>query len=127
MQSQHAHESGGDSDNYACTVVLRDSGIVLAACRSPRAGSGGEHPRRRRARPRPVRERRRQRARDRRGLYNDEDRPPPNADGQAIWHLPLGAADDEAVHLELHSDGSRKAVVKLGSGLELTFRTTTRS
>ena len=34
-------------------------------------------------------------------LYNDEDRPPENEDGKAVLHLPLGAADDDAVHLEL--------------------------
>ena len=28
-------------------------------------------------------------------LYNDEDRPPENEDGEAVLHLPLGAADDE--------------------------------
>ena len=55
-------------------------------------------------------------------LYNDQDRPPPNDDGQAILHLPLGAGDDDAVHVELHSGSTRKAIVKLGSGLELTLQ-----
>ena len=55
-------------------------------------------------------------------LYNDEDRPPPNDDGQAILHLPLGASDSDAVHLELHSGSTRKAIVKLGSGLDLTVQ-----
>jgi uncharacterized protein involved in type VI secretion and phage assembly len=54
-------------------------------------------------------------------LYNDEDRPPPNDDGQAILHVPLGASDDQAVHIEVHSD-TRKVVVKLGSGLDLTVQ-----
>ena len=31
-------------------------------------------------------------------LYNDEDRPPANDDGQAVLHLPLAAGDDDAVH-----------------------------
>ena len=53
---------------------------------------------------------------------HDEDRPPENDDGQAIWHLPSGASDDDAVHMELHSNGSRKAVVKLGSGVEITLQ-----
>src|SRR5439155_612113 len=29
VQDQHPHASEGDTDNYACTVTLRDSGIVL--------------------------------------------------------------------------------------------------
>jgi len=123
VQDQHPHKSGGDTDNYACTVVLRDSGIVLrrVPVATGRIGTAsipavGElvlvqflngdvnHP---------VIVGR---------LYNDEDRPPANDDGQAIWHLPLGAGDDDAVHMELHSNGARKAVVKLGSGLDLTLQ-----
>jgi uncharacterized protein involved in type VI secretion and phage assembly len=55
-------------------------------------------------------------------LYNDEDRPPPNDDGKSILHLPLGAADDEAVHVELTSGDTREATVKLGKGLSITVR-----
>ena len=91
VQKQHAHTSSGDSDNYACTVVLRDSGIVLARVpvATERIGSasipavgelvlvqflnGDVNS--------PVIVGR---------LYNDADRPPPNDDGQAILHLPLG-------------------------------------
>jgi uncharacterized protein involved in type VI secretion and phage assembly len=123
VQKQHPHSSGGDSDNYACTVVLRDSGIVLSrvpvatgrigTASIPAVGelvlvqfvNGDVNA--------PVIVGR---------LYNDEDRPPPNADGQAILHLPLGAADDKAVHLELHSGDARKAVVKLGASLEVTVQ-----
>jgi uncharacterized protein involved in type VI secretion and phage assembly len=121
VQKQHPHESDGDSDNYACTVVLRDSAIVLSrvpvatgrigSASIPAVGelvlvqfvNGDINA--------PVIVGR---------LYNDEDRPPPNADGQAVLHLPLGAADDKAVHFELWSGETRKAVVKLGSALEVT-------
>jgi uncharacterized protein involved in type VI secretion and phage assembly len=122
VQKQHPHASSGDSDNYACTVVLRDSGIVLARVpvATERIGSAsipavgelvlvqflnGDI-------NAPVIVGR---------LYNDADRPPPNDDGQAILHLPLGASDDQAVHVEVHSD-TRKAIVKLGSGLDLTVQ-----
>jgi uncharacterized protein involved in type VI secretion and phage assembly len=122
VQSQHPHASASDTDNYACTVVLRDSGIVLSrvpvaterigSASIPKVGelvlvqflNGDVNA--------PVIVGR---------LYNDDDRPPPNDDGQAILHLPLGASDDEAVHLEVHSD-SRKAILKLGSGLDVTVQ-----
>ena len=55
-------------------------------------------------------------------LYNDEDRPPANDDAQAILHLPLGAGDDDAVHWELHSGDKREITLKLGKGLELALR-----
>jgi len=122
VQSQHPHASASDTDNYACTVVLRDSGIVLSqvpvaterigSASIPKVGelvlvqflNGDVNA--------PVIVGR---------LYNDDDRPPPNDDGQAILHLPLGASDDQAVHLEVHSD-SRKAILKLGSGLDVTVQ-----
>jgi len=123
VQKQHPHASDGDTDNYACTVVLRDSGIVLGrvpvatgrigTASIPAVGelvlvqflNGDVNA--------PVIVGR---------LYNDEDRPPRNDDGQAVLHLPLGASDDQAVHVELHSNGARKAIVKLGSGLDLTVQ-----
>jgi uncharacterized protein involved in type VI secretion and phage assembly len=55
-------------------------------------------------------------------LYNDEERPPENDDGQAILHLPLDAGDDDAVHAELHSGDKRELVLKLGKGLTLNLR-----
>src|SRR5919108_373375 len=55
-------------------------------------------------------------------LYNDQDRPPESDAGQAVVHLPLGAADDDAVHLELTSNGTREVVLKLGKGLSLEVR-----
>ncbi len=55
-------------------------------------------------------------------LYNDEDRPPANDAGHAITHLPVGAEEGDAVHLELNSGETRELIVKLGSGLALTLR-----
>lgn len=123
VQEQHPHADDSDKDNYACTVALRDSGIVLkqVPMATQRIGSvsipavgelvlvqfiGGDI-------NAPVITGR---------LYNDEDRPPVNDDGQAIVHLPLGAGDSDAVHMELHSGNTRELVIKLGDGLALSLR-----
>jgi phage baseplate assembly protein gpV len=123
VQEQHPHAEDSDKDNYACTVMLRDSGIVLEqvpvatsriGCASIPAVEelvlvqfvGGDI-------NAPI-------ITDR--LYNDEDRPPANDEGQAITHLPLGAEDGDAVHVELHSGEKRELVFKLGSGVEVNVR-----
>ncbi|MBN1931243.1 MAG: hypothetical protein JW786_06505 [Desulfobacterales bacterium] len=123
VQEQHPHVDDSDKDNYACTVALRDSGIVLkhvpvatqriGIASIPAVGElvlvqfiGGDI-------NAPVITGR---------LYNDEDRPPANDDNQAIMHLPLGAGDSDAVHLELHSGDSRELILKLGNGLELNLK-----
>src|SRR5918995_1710327 len=123
VQEQHPHAGDSDKDNYACTVRLRDSGIVLeqlpvatsrVGCVSIPAVDelvliqfvGGDI-------NAPIITGR---------LYNDEDRPPVNEDGQAITHLPLGAEDGDAVHIELHSGETRDLVFKLGSGIEVNVR-----
>ena len=123
VQEQHPHASDSDKDNYACTVQLKNSGIVLKqvpvatdriGCASiPAVGElvlvqfvGGDV-------NAPIVTGR---------LYNDEDRPPVNDDGQAITHLPLGAEDGDAVHVELHSGDRRELVFKLGSGIEVNVR-----
>ena len=123
VQDLHPHASASDTDNYACTVVLRNSQIVLkhvpvatgriGAASIPAVGElvlvqfiGGDV-------NAPVIVGR---------LYNDEDRPPENDDGKAVLHLPLGAGDSDAVHLELQSGDTRKLLLKLGSGLELTLQ-----
>jgi len=123
VEEQHPHASESDNDNYACTVALRDSGIVLkqvpvatqriGTASIPAVGElvlvqfiGGDI-------NAPVITGR---------LYNDEDRPPVNDDGQAILHLPLGAGDSDAVHMELHSGDTREIVIKLGDGLALNLR-----
>lgn len=110
-------------DEFASTVKLRDSGIVLrkvpvatqriGAVSIPAVGDlvlvqfvGGSI-------NAPIVTGR---------LYNDEDRPPANDDAQAILHLPLDAGDDDAIHWELHSGDKREIVLKLGGGLELNLR-----
>ena len=119
VQEQHP----ADPDNYACTVVLRDSGIVLrnvpvatsriGAVAIPAVGElvlvqfvGGDV-------NAPVIVGR---------LYNDRDRPPENEDGRAVLHLPLGAADGDAVHVELKSGAARELSIKLGDGLTFVLR-----
>lgn len=123
VQELHPHASDGDSDNYACTVRLRNSGIVLrripvatqqiGVVSIPAEGElvlvqfidGDINA--------PVITGR---------LYNEEDRPPVNDGGQAVLHLPLAAADDEAVHAELHSGERREIVLKIGGALALRLR-----
>jgi phage baseplate assembly protein gpV len=123
VQEQHPHAGDSDKDNYACTVQLRNSGILLkqvpvatqriGAVAIPAVGElvlvqfvGGDV-------NAPVITGR---------LYNDEDRPPANDDGQAILHLPLGASDADAVHIELHSGDKRELVLKMGSGVVIEIK-----
>ena len=123
VQEQHPHEGDSDTDNYSCTVALRNSGIVLknVPVATPRIGSahipavgslvlvqfvGGDV-----NAPVVVG-----------SMYSDEERPPVNKDGQAVLHLPLDAEDDDAVHFELSTGDSRELVLKMGKGLELTLR-----
>ena len=123
VQEQHPHAGESDQDNYGCTVKLRNSGLVLKAVpvATPRIGQvsipavgdlvlvqfvGGDI-----NAPIIVG-----------SLYNDEDRPPVNANGQAILHLPLAARDSDAVHIEINSDGKREINIKLGSGVEINLR-----
>lgn len=123
VQAQHPHASGSDTDNYACTVALRDSGTVLrkVPVATERIGSAsipavgelvlvqfldGDL-------NAPVVTGR---------LYTDEQRPPPSDDGQWVLHLPLGAGDADAVHVELSSGQARQVLLKLGSALTLTLQ-----
>lgn len=123
VQKQHAHSGDGDQDNYSCTVKLRNSALVLqqVPVATPRIGQvsipavgdlvlvqfvGGDV-----NAPIIVG-----------SLYNDEDRPPVNANGQSILHLPLAGSDSDAVHIEINSDGKREINIKLGSGVEINLR-----
>ena len=123
VQAQHPHAGESDQENYSCTVKLRNSGLLLkeVSVATPRIGQvsipsvgdlvlvqfvGGDI-----NAPIIVG-----------SLYNDEDRPPVNAKGQAILHLPLGAGESDAVHIEGNSDGKREINIKLGSGLEINLR-----
>ena len=120
VQEQHPHAAEDDTDNYGCTVRLRNSGLVLrqvpvatqriGQASIPAEGElvlvqfvGGDV-------NAPVITGR---------LYNDEDRPPVNADGQAILHVPPGAGEDEALHVELHSGEALAIHLTLGAALTL--------
>ncbi len=123
VQEQFSHADESDQHNYACTVQLRDSQIVLEqvpvatsriGCASiPAVGdlvlvqfiAGNINA--------PV---------ITGSFYNDEDRPPVNDDGQMIIHLPLSAEESSAVHLELTSGDTRELLVQLGSGLSIQLR-----
>lgn len=119
VQEQHP----SDPDNYACTVVLRDSELVLrhvplatgrlGAVSVPAVGDlvlvqfiGGDV-------NAPV---------VTGSVYNDEARPPQSSGGQAVLHLPLGAGDSDAVHLEISSGDRRELLLRLGEGLELRLQ-----
>lgn len=123
VQESHPHASDSDIDNYACTVRLRDSGIVLrhVPVATQRIGDvsvpaegelvlvqfiGGDI-------NAPIIVGR---------LYNDEDRPPVSEPGRSVIHLPLGAAEDDAVHLEMLSGERREVLLTLGKGLTLTLK-----
>ncbi len=123
VERQHPHAGASDKDNYACTVRLRDSGIVLeqVPVATPRIGAvsipavgdlvlvefiGGEV-----SHPVIVG-----------SLYNDQDRPPVSEAGQVVLHLPLGAGDSDAVRLELRSGQKREVTLRLGDGLVIQLR-----
>ena len=107
----HAHESGSDKNNYACTVRLRDSGLVLShvpiatarigLCALPNVDDlvlvqflGGDP-------NAPVVTAR---------LYNESARPPVAKAGEWVYESP----DDEA-------SGVRRAFLKLPNGATLTW------
>ena len=123
VQAQHPHESDGDTDNYAVSVRLRDTGIVLSkvpvatgrlgAVAIPPVGAlvlvqfiGGDV-------NAPV---------VTGTFYTDEDRPPANADGQVIWNLPADASPDDAVRLEVSSADSKSVVLKIASAVTVEIK-----
>jgi phage baseplate assembly protein gpV len=116
VTEQQPHASESDSDNCSCSVQLRDSGIVLK--RVPVATSrigiasipgvgdlvlvqfvGGSI-------DAPVIVG---------SLYNDEDRPPENDDGQAVLHLPPGEAESSAARIEVSTADGPVLVIRMGS------------
>jgi phage baseplate assembly protein gpV len=111
-----------DPDNYSCTVVLRDSDMVLkqVPLTTPRKGVamvpdvgdlvlvqfiGGQI-------NAPV---------ITGTLYNDEDRPPLNAEKQAVIHLPADADEASALRIELNTDPANAVVLSIGGALKLTL------
>ncbi len=122
VEEQHPHADESDSDNYACTIALRDSGIVLknvpvatskiGTASIPGVGDmvmvqfiGGDI-------NAPV---------ITGCLYNDETRPPLNDDSQIILHHPQGAEDSDATRIEILSGSEKKIIIKLGDALELNL------
>lgn len=123
VQEQHPHAGESDKDNYSCSVLLRDSKILLRSVpvatdrigqvSIPAVGEmvlvqfvGGSI-------QAPVITGR---------LYNDEDRPPVNQDGKSVLHVPLGAGESDAVHLEITSGDTRAILLQLGSGLKVQLQ-----
>ncbi|WP_020408675.1 phage baseplate assembly protein V [Hahella ganghwensis] len=119
VQEQHPHADDEDTDNYSCTVVLRDNGIVLkkvpvmvmrkGAAAIPDIGdlvlvqflNGDINA------PIIVG-----------SLYNDEDRPPANSSGQAVLQLPLGGG---GIELLVDTENSTSVELKVGNGVTLTL------
>lgn len=119
VQEQHPHNDEGDSDNYSCTVVMRDNGIVLkrvpaavfrkGAAAIPDIGdlvlvqflNGDINA------PIIVG-----------SLYNDEDRPPANSSGQAVFKLPLQGG---GVELLVDSESATSVELKVGNAITLTL------
>ena len=119
VQEQHPHADDGDNDNYSCTLVMRDSGIVLkrvpvmvmrkGAASVPDVGdlvlvqflNGDINA--------PVIVG---------SLYNDEDRPPANSSGQAVFQLPLGGG---GIELLVDSEETTSVELKVGSAVTLTL------
>lgn len=123
VQETHPHASESDTDNYACTVRLRDSDTVLkrvpvatgriGLASIPAPGNlvlvqflGGD------ARAPIITG----------SFYNDEDRPPANADGQVVLHLPVDAADADAVRVQLSTGDTREILLRLGAALTLELK-----
>jgi len=123
VQAQHPHAGDGDTDNYAVTVRLRDTGIVLGkvpvatsrlgAVAIPPIGAlvlvqfiGGDI-------NAPV---------VTGTFYSDEDRPPVNDDGQVIWNLPADASPDDALRLEVSSADKKSVVLKLAGAVTVELK-----
>lgn len=119
VREQHPHADAGDSDNYSCTVTLRDSGIVLrqvpvmvtrkGAAAIPDVGdlvllqflNGDLNA--------PVIVG---------SLYNDEDRPPPNSSGQIVYRLPL---EGGGLELLVDTRSATSVELKVGQGVTVTL------
>ena len=119
VQDIHPHVEESDNDNYACTVMLRNTGIVLPAVpvATQRIGTA--------AIPgindlvlvqfidgdinAPVITGR---------FYNDEDRPPPNARDQLVARFPPGG------DMEIKVDGgdAREFSLTIGDALRISCR-----
>lgn len=127
VTSVFPHTSADDRDNYECSVRLKNSGLelrrvavatsALGAAAIPNledlvlvAFVGGNL-------NQPVIVGR---------LYNEEQRPPVNQPGELVHHLPLDAADADALKLAIRSAGDHDPgrQVELLMGSKLTARLT---
>lgn len=123
VQEIHPHADEQDHDNYACTIALRDTGIVLkrvpvatsriGAVAIPAIGElvlvqfiGGNV-------NAPI---------ITGSLYNDQDRPPLSDDGTAVLHLPPGASEGDGVRLEIRSIESPELNIDVGSAVSIKLR-----
>lgn len=123
VQEQHPYSGEGSEENYACTVRLRDSGIVLRKVPVSTQMIGMA------SIPAiddlvlvhflgadlnaPIITGR---------LYNDQDRPPAHEDGQLVLHLPPGADPQEALQLKIQSGEKLEVQLTLGERLHLVMR-----
>ena len=118
VQEQHLGE-----DEYACTVALHDSDLVLKRVPIATARMGlaaipavndlvllqflnGDV-----NRPIIVG-----------SLYNDEDRPPAHGDAQWVGELPLGAGDGSGVSLLAKGSDPPSLELRIGGGLVVTLK-----
>lgn len=123
VQDVHPHADAGDDDNYALTVRLRDSGSVLprvplatgrkGLASIPDVGDlvlvqflGGDA-------NAPVATA---------TFYNDEDRPPPNAEGEAVLRLPSGGGEGEGVEARVATAGAAGVTLAVGAALRLVLQ-----
>ena len=124
VTSVFPHSDNGDRDNYACNVLLKNSGLELrqVPVATPTIGAaaipnvedlvlvtfvGGDA-------NQPIIVGR---------LYNDQQRPPLNQPNEIVHYLPLSAADDAALKLAIRSGGDhdpkRQVEVQMGSKLHI--------
>jgi hypothetical protein len=124
VTSVFPHSDNGDRDNYACNVLLKNSGLELrkVPVATPTIGMaaipnvedlvlvsfvGGDI-------NQPIVIGR---------LYNDQQRPPVNLANEIVHHLPFDADDDAALKLAVRSGGDhnpkRQAELQMGSKLHI--------
>jgi len=123
VQDIHPHAAQDDDDNYACTVRLRDTDLVLTRvpvmtarkgmAAIPDVGDlvlvqflGGNA-------NAPI---------ITGSLYNDEDRPPENAEGEAVLRLPVDAGEGEGIEMRVSSADGSTATIALGSALKIELK-----